>query len=119
MSQATPLSPLAPASTETPAAISSLDRIVRLLESLERRLSTLSDRLRMADAAYISVRAAADRLGISETTIRRAIGRGELPAADVGNGKRASWRIKATDLDAWILREKVTELPPAPTYRKG
>jgi excisionase family DNA binding protein len=49
----------------------------------------------------ITLRVAAERLAVSERTVRRAISRGELPAVTVG---RRSVRIHADDLEK-VLRQ--------------
>ena len=51
-----------------------------------------------ADALAMSVRTASARTEISETTIRDAINKQQLPAYRVGR----SIRIKVADLDTWL-----------------
>ena len=46
----------------------------------------------------LKIAGVAERLGLSENTVYAMAQRGDLPAFKVGNG----WRVKATDLDAWI-----------------
>src|SRR5262245_29659504 len=82
-----------------------LGAIVRLLEGLDRRLALIGEG-RPAGAAYLSVREAASRVGLSETTVRRAVKRGDLHAFNLGSGRRPTWRIKAADLEAWAGRAR-------------
>lgn len=120
MSQATapvPHAPVQPTPAHTPALASPVQLIVEVLERLDRRLAVISDGLRLAEAAYLSIRDAARRVGLSESTVRRAVKRGELRAGNVGSERRPTWRIKAADLDVWAGRARGTELPPPRTYR--
>jgi excisionase family DNA binding protein len=48
---------------------------------------------------YLTTREVADRLGVSELTVRRRIAEGELPAVRLGHGRRAL-RIRPADLEA-------------------
>jgi hypothetical protein len=59
---------------------------------------------------------------VSITTIYRAIHAGNeadrLRAANVGAGRKSSWRITPDDLDAWVKRkEGGSPLPPPQTYQ--
>jgi excisionase family DNA binding protein len=54
-----------------------------------------------ADEIFYSVRSAAERANVSESTIRRAIRDGELQALKV----RHSLRIRKSAMDAWLLGE--------------
>ena len=56
--------------------------------------------------APLSVKEAAKAVNLSESHIRRAIARGELPASNVGTAARPTWRIARADLDAWIEARK-------------
>jgi excisionase family DNA binding protein len=50
------------------------------------------------DRPLLSVRAVATRLGVSEKTVRRLVGRGELPALHVG----AQLRFSPVELECWL-----------------
>jgi excisionase family DNA binding protein len=54
-----------------------------------------------ADDTFFSVRSAAERAAVSESTIRRAIRDGQLPSLMV----RGSRRIRKSAMDAWLLGE--------------
>jgi excisionase family DNA binding protein len=56
---------------------------------------------------YVTVAEAAAELHCHERTIRRAIDRGALRAGRVRgvNAARGSWRIRRSDLDAWLYAE--------------
>jgi len=56
-----------------------------------------------APKEFLSVKEAAEIVGLSEKAIRRAIDDGELPASK----PRGRIRIKRTDLDAWIEASRV------------
>jgi len=91
--------------------------IVRLLQHIDQTLSLIYDSHRTTTAENLSIKDAAHAMGISPTTIRRAVKNGELDAQNVGNGKRPTWRIKKVDLEAWARKEKGGgELEPPPTY---
>lgn len=56
---------------------------------------------------YITIAEAAAELHCHERTIRRAIDRGALRAGRIrgANEGRGSWRIRRSDLDAWLYSE--------------
>jgi excisionase family DNA binding protein len=49
----------------------------------------------------------ADELAVSERTVRRLIGRGELPALRVGG----QIRVERSELDAWIYSPELRSMP--------
>ena len=51
---------------------------------------------------FLSVRDAADRAAVSETTIRKACLKGLLKNHRLGKGETGSYRIKPEDLEAYI-----------------
>jgi excisionase family DNA binding protein len=53
------------------------------------------------DEIFYSVRTAAERAAVSESTIRRAIRDDQLPSLMV----RGSRRIRKSSMDAWLLGE--------------
>jgi excisionase family DNA binding protein len=53
------------------------------------------------ESDYLSVRAAAELLGVAPITIRRGIEAGELPATQLG-GPGSSIRIPRDALTAWL-----------------
>lgn len=59
-------------------------------------------------AGHVTVRVAAERLGVCRRTIERRIRSGQLAAVDVNKGGRAArWRIPVAEL------ERLTFTPPA------
>ncbi len=52
----------------------------------------------------LSVAQAAERLSVSEKTVRRLIARGELPAVQLG-GQRGPIRLDERELIAWLYRD--------------
>ncbi|HEX3152825.1 MAG TPA: helix-turn-helix domain-containing protein [Gemmataceae bacterium] len=71
--------------------------------------------------AYLSPRAVADRLGLKKTaTVLAWIRAGHLLASNVGAGSdRPTWRIAASDLDAFLERRRaVPAAKPAPTTKR-
>jgi excisionase family DNA binding protein len=63
-------------------------------------------------AAWLSASAAASVLGVSQRTIRRAIARGDLPAAK----HSGVYRIAPADLERYRKRGRVADLLTAPTH---
>ena len=64
----------------------------------------------------LSIAQAATLAGLSDRTIRRAValksGTDRLPASNVGLGThRPTWRIKPSDLEAWMDRDQGTPTP--------
>ena len=57
---------------------------------------------------YLSIPDAAKLIGISDRTLWAKVRRGEVPAVDLhaGQGQRACWRIKRSDLEAWLSAKK-------------
>ena len=54
--------------------------------------------------SLLTVQEAAERLRVSEDTVRRRIREGALPALQLG-GRRSPVRIVAGELDAWLYGE--------------
>lgn len=74
--------------------------------------------------ALLTVKTVAERVGLSEWAIRRAIHDGELPAYK----PRGQLRVDAADLEHWLdgtrvtprpLRAPVQPLNPSPAYPEG
>lgn len=85
-------------------AVARIDRgVARLLEVQE-----------LAAAEWLSVAQAARATGLSDTTIRRAIGGRDLPASNVGGELRPVWRVARRDLAAWMEKQKggTASVPP-------
>lgn len=49
---------------------------------------------------WYTVQEVADRLRVNPITVLRWIRKGELPYLDIG-GRKAGYRVRAEDLDAW------------------
>lgn len=93
-----------------------------LLIRIDRNLSRLLRRLEEPADHRFTVRKAAATAGVSITTIYRAIHASKAPhrlrAFNVGTGKKATWRIDPTDLDAWVKRKERKDTLPSPqTYQ--
>jgi excisionase family DNA binding protein len=54
------------------------------------------------EAEWLSVKAIATKLDVSTTTVHKLVQSGELRAADVGTGKKASWRVHREDLENYL-----------------
>ena len=61
------------------------------------------------ESDYLSVRAAAELLGVAPITIRRRIESGALPATQLG-GTGSSIRIPRSALDRWLWSRPNTEV---------
>lgn len=55
---------------------------------------------------HLTVKQAAEDLGISVDQVKKLITGGELPAVDVGIASRSFWRIARSDLDAWLDKRR-------------
>jgi excisionase family DNA binding protein len=65
----------------------------------------------------LTVQAAAQSLGVSESQVLALIRRGDLRAVNIGIGRqRARWRITIEDLDRFAAER--TARPPAETSRR-
>jgi hypothetical protein len=101
------------------------------LESSSRGSSSSSSRTSNPDAAgvhgaappglaYFKIREVAETTRLSESHIRRAIQRGDLPASNVETPDHPIWRISRKDLIEGMDRKKGgTKIPPYEQYRPG
>lgn len=64
----------------------------------------------MARDQYQTVKEVADRLKVSEATVRGWIRHGDLRAIDIGKG----WRIADSDLKAFLQAHATAERPTEP-----
>lgn len=80
--------------------ISRLDRIEKALGQLIPRPHDTGTpvSLSTANATLLT--------GVSQSHVRRAVKRGELPASNVGTAHRPLWRITLHDLAVWYGRKK-------------
>jgi excisionase family DNA binding protein len=78
----------------------------------------------MTTAGLMTIKEAAEYIGVSETTIRRCIGTGQLLASNVGAGATVPrWKVLRKELDAFVGRrthvpEAAKPLPEVPARRK-
>jgi excisionase family DNA binding protein len=95
----------------------STHRTIKLLARIDRRLAAITRFLYERSQEYVSVSQAAAFTGLSVKQLRRAIHARTLPAVNVGNGKRPTWRIARSDLTNWMeTRERgEADLPPSAT----
>jgi hypothetical protein len=87
---------------------------VQVLLRIERHLRRLLREKRSGNGSALTIRDAARKANLSETTIRRAIRskNDHLPATDVSLGRgKPNWRIDPNDFEAWLKR-RVGTLPP-------
>jgi hypothetical protein len=54
----------------------------------------------------LSIKQASKCVNLSESYLRRAIARSDLPASNVGTANRPLWRIAGRDLEDWLLARK-------------
>ena len=62
---------------------------------------------------YMTVAQVAERLQLSELTVRRRIASGEIPAVRLTRRSRGAVRIPADELDAWVATARVPTAPDA------
>lgn len=85
---------------------------VQLLEEkviplLERLVKAFEKRPQASgEPEYLNLTEAARLTGFSYDHVRRAVERGDLPAADKGTGKKRVWRISRADLDRWMAKDR-------------
>jgi excisionase family DNA binding protein len=51
---------------------------------------------------YLTAQEMADELGISLDHAKKLITGNEIPAVNIGIGKRSFWRVSRDDLDKWL-----------------
>ena len=63
---------------------------------------------------YLTIRSVAETTQLSESHIRRAIRRADLPASNVGTPDHPIWRISREDLVEWMDGKKggTSKVPP-------
>jgi hypothetical protein len=90
------------------------DDIRALLVGLRDRTTSIETRLahdtdapnrQPSDSAF-SIKQASTAVNLSESHLRRAIYKGDLPASNVGSKARPLWRISQRDLIAWMDARK-------------
>jgi len=77
------------------------------VENIERRLG----RPRV-EQEYLSIKEAKVYTGLSDDHIRRAVLGGTLPASNVGTPDRALYRIRRSNIDAWMKEREAGPKPP-------
>src|SRR4051812_38445995 len=92
-------------------------RFLELLESINTGVWRMAEMPRTSTTTALTIRDAAERAGVSQTTIRRAIHTPEdkdrLAASNVALGKsKPSYRIRPADLEAWLTRQAGGSQPP-------
>jgi excisionase family DNA binding protein len=69
---------------------------------------------------WLAIEQAAEVTGTSATTIRRALRKGELRAANVGRSlRRPTWRIRRADLEAFMKASVAGSELPATQTKSG
>jgi excisionase family DNA binding protein len=56
----------------------------------------------------LTIKQCCHELSFSRKFIQKAIDTGELKASNLGTGSNARWRIKWTDIEAWLERRSNT-----------
>lgn len=70
-------------------------------------------------AAMLTVKAAAERMGVSDSLVYELCACGSLPHVRIGRpGSRGCIRIAVADIDAFLARQKVSGTAPPPNQRK-
>ena len=65
-----------------------------------------------AQERWLTVEEVAERLDVTQETVRRLLRRGELPGMQIS--KRSGWRMRPEDVDAFIRRHfRTAEKPQA------
>jgi excisionase family DNA binding protein len=92
-----------------------LAEITERLNRIEEQISRLSEQARSREPnALLSIKEASRVVALSDSHIRRAITKGDLPASNVGTKARPLWRIARSDLHAWLEGRKggTSGVPP-------
>ena len=81
--------------------------VAEQLSRIEHQMAVLSPPEGQRGAASVlSIKQVSKFVNLSESHIRRAIAKGDLPASNVGTAKRPLWRIARGDLDDGLLAKK-------------
>lgn len=94
--------------------------IAQRLERVERDLDRLCEQTPPGDSkSHLSISDVSRVAAISDSHVRRAIRKGDLPASNVGTISRPLWRIARSDLDAWLEGKKggTSTVPPRSTLQ--
>lgn len=79
-----------------------LQSIAKAVARIDQGVAKLLEAQVKTAAEWLSVAQVAEISGLSDTTVRRAIGRGELAASNMGGERRPVWRIAQQELAAWM-----------------
>ncbi len=63
--------------------------------------------------SYLTVATVAERLSVSELTVRRKIRNGEIPAVRLASAGRGAVRIPSDGLDSWLQSVRQPSNDPA------
>jgi excisionase family DNA binding protein len=85
-----------------------LEALIRAIVREELATATLVPQGTGADGVWLNLTQAAQRAGISRTTITAALANGTLPFSRVSDGPRGR-RIRTDDLDTWLIRMATKE----------
>ena len=68
----------------------------------------------MVAPAMLTVKACAERLGVSESLIYSNLRSGRLRGFRVGSTGRGTWRVLPDDFDLWVQSLRYADLTPPP-----
>jgi excisionase family DNA binding protein len=83
-----------------------MSRIEETLARIDHAVAHLLHLHQEARQEWLSIRQAAAVTGLSDTHVRRAVKKGELPASNAGTTGHPIWRIARLDLAQWMERRK-------------
>lgn len=92
-------------------------RITATLDEIKERLERIEEKLTQPSSEegpeWLSIKAAAQMTGLSQSHIRRAVKSGRLAASNVGSEFHPIWRISRADLRVWMLEQRIeNRIPP-------
>lgn len=96
-----------------------LKNIEQLLNNLLQDLTPITKQISEASVKYLTLEQASKRTNLSKSTLRRAISSQKLRAVNLGSSRKALYRIKKTDLDAFMETNlgESSPLPEEPVFK--
>lgn len=87
------------------------------LETIERKLDELLREEKLPDKEWLSIEEVCALTGLSDDHVRRHVTAGLLPVCNQGTFEKPYYRIRRSDVDAWMA-ERMRQPGPAPKKRK-
>lgn len=83
-----------------------MDQLREMLARILDRIEEIEQRTGGCEQRFLMIEEVASLTGLSDSSIRRAIRSGDLPAANMGTTSKPRWLVDLEDVVGWIRRKK-------------